>query len=101
MILKKSRVCITNNFLFQGCFDLEKNHAIIKMTDFLFRNNFNHICILILLYNIWNSEYINIILNKLYLLNYTSILIMINIIGIYLFLKNFTFEIKMGYKFNH
>jgi hypothetical protein len=97
MILKKSRVCITNNFLFQECFDLEKKHAIIKMTDFLFRNNFNHICILILLYNIWNSEYINIILNKLYLLNYTSILIMINIIGVYLFLKNITFEIKIGY----
>ena len=67
------------------------------MAEFFLRNNFNHVCILILLYNIWNSEYINIICLKLYLLNYTSILIMINIIGVYLFLKNVTFEIKIGY----
>jgi len=37
--------------------------------------NFNslYVCLLLIIYNIWktNFEYINIIINKLYLLNYT------------------------------
>lgn len=39
-----------------------------------------------------------IILNKLYLLNYTSLFILLNIIGLYLFIKNISFEINL--KFN-
>ena len=49
--------------------------------------NFNslYICLLIIIYNIWetNYDYINIIVNKLYLLNYTSLIIIINIYGLY------------------
>ena len=43
---------------------------------------------------------INIIASKLYLLNRDSLLIMINIIGLYLFLKKITFEIKLSIKCN-
>ncbi len=39
-----------------------------------------------------------IILNKLYLFNYTSLFILLNIIGLYLFIKNISFEINL--KFN-
>lgn len=39
-----------------------------------------------------------IILHKLYLLNYTSLFILLNIIGLYLFIKNISFEINL--KFN-
>jgi hypothetical protein len=61
--------------------------------------NFNslYICILLLIYNTWknNYNYINIILSKLYLLNHTSLIIVINIIGLYLFLKNLSFEVNI------
>jgi hypothetical protein len=43
-------------------------------------------------------ELIFIIFNKLYLLNYTSFFLIINIIGLYLFIKNISFEINL--KFN-
>ena len=36
-----------------------------------------------------------IIFSKLYLLNYTSILIVINLIGLYLFLKKISFEVQI------
>ena len=69
------------------------------MPEFIQNYNFNilYICLLLIMYNIWKSnyEYINIILNKLYLLNYTSLLIVINIIGLYLFLKNLSFEVNI------
>jgi len=69
------------------------------MAEFIQNYNFNslYICLLLLIYNIWKSnyEYINIILNKLYLLNYISLIIIINIIGLYLFLKNLSFEINI------
>jgi len=74
------------------------------MLEFIKKYNFDslYICLLLIIYNIWNSNYyyMNIILAKLYLLNYTSLIIIINIIGIYLFLKNISFEIniKMVYK---
>lgn len=62
--------------------------------------NFNslYICALLLMYNLWKTEYVNIIASQLYLLNYTSMFIVINMVGLYLFLKNITFEIKIGYK---
>ena len=67
------------------------------MPEFIQNYNFNslYVCLLLLAYNIWrnNFEYINIIdlinifLNKIYLFNYASLIIVINIIGLYLFLK--------------
>ena len=69
------------------------------MPEFIQNYNFNilYICLLLIMYNIWKSnyEYINIILNKLYLLNYTSLMIVINIIGLYLFLKNLSFKVNI------
>ena len=69
------------------------------MPDFIQNYNVNslYICLLLLLYNICKSnyQYINIILNKIYLLNYTSFIIMINIIGLYLFLRNVSFEVNI------
>ena len=69
------------------------------MPDFIQNYNINslYICLILLLYNIWKSnyEYINIILNKIYLLNYTSFIIIINIVGLYLFLKNLSLEINI------
>ena len=71
------------------------------MPEFIQNYNFNslYVCLLLLGYNIWqnNYEYINIFLNKIYLLNYTSLFIVINIIGLYLFLKKITFEINIKY----
>lgn len=61
--------------------------------------NFNslYVCLLLIIYNIWktNYEYINIIVNKLYLLNYTSLIIIINIYGLYLILTKISFEINI------
>lgn len=67
--------------------------------------NFNSLYIfwIILLYNIFTSnyEYIKLFITNILLLNYTTlIIIIINIIGIYLLLKNIKFEInlKISYK---
>jgi hypothetical protein len=69
------------------------------MHEFIQNYNFNslYICLLLFMYNIWKSNYdlINIILSKLYLFNYTSFMIVINIIGLYLFLKNLSFEVNI------
>jgi hypothetical protein len=63
--------------------------------------NFNslYVCLLIIIYNIWetNYDYINIIVNKLYLLNYTSLIIIINIYGLYLILTKISFEVNMKF----
>jgi len=75
------------------------------MPEFIQNYNFNslYICLLLLLYNIWkyNYEYVNIIFNKLYLLNNTSFFIIINIIGLYLFLKNLSFEINIKWSIKY
>jgi len=66
--------------------------------------NFNslYICGLLLLYNLWKTnDYITIIVNKLYLLDSTSVIIAINIIGWYLFLKNVSFEISVKCSFTN
>jgi hypothetical protein len=69
------------------------------MHEFIQNYNFNslYICLLLFMYNIWKSNYdlINIILSKLYLFHYTSFMIVINIIGLYLFLKNLSFEVNI------
>jgi hypothetical protein len=57
---------------------------------------------IILIYTILTSnyDYIKLFINKIILFNYSSLLIFINITGIYLFLKNISFEInfKISYK---
>ena len=69
------------------------------MPEFVQNYNINslYICLFLLVYNIWKSnyEYINIILNKIYLLNYTSFIIMINIVGLYLFLKRLSLDVSI------
>jgi hypothetical protein len=70
------------------------------MPEFTQKYNINslYICLILLGYNVWNSnfEYINIILDKIYLLNYISFIIIINVIGIYLFLKNLSIDININ-----
>lgn len=55
-----------------------------------------YICIflVICIYNTWYSNYNLIRLFTLYL-NYSTIIIIINIIGLYFILKNLTFEINI------
>jgi hypothetical protein len=75
------------------------------MPEFIQNYNFNslYICLFLLMYNIWKSnyEYINIIVSKLYLLNYTSFIIVINIIGLYLFLTNLSFEVNIKWSIKY
>ena len=75
------------------------------MPEFIRNYNINslYVCLILLLYNIWKSNYgyINIILDKIYLLNYTSFIIVINIIGLYLFLKNLSFETNITFSIKY
>ena len=75
------------------------------MPEFIQNYNFNslYICLLLFMYNIWKSnyEFINIIFSKLYLINYTSFIIVINIIGLYLFLKNLSFEVNIKWSIKY
>jgi hypothetical protein len=67
------------------------------MPEFNQKYNWNsvYICVLILLYNICvsNYEYIQLFIQKIIVCDYISLFLFINIIGLYLFLKNITFEI--------
>ena len=69
------------------------------MSEFVQNINVNslYVCLLVVIYSIWNTNYyyINIVLEKLYLFNYMSLLVIINIIGLYLFLKHVSFEINI------
>ena len=69
------------------------------MPDFVQNYNINsiYICLIILIYNIWknNYEYINIICKKIYLFNYISLIIILNIIGLYLLLKKLSIDISI------
>jgi len=68
------------------------------MADYNKNYNFSalYVCGLILVYNTWNSDYIHFIFNKIYILNYTSlIIIIINIFGLYLLLKNISLEVNI------
>jgi hypothetical protein len=75
------------------------------MPEFTQNYNFNslYICLLLFIYNILKSNYhyINIVLNKLYLLDYTSFIIVINITGLYLFLKNLSFELDIKWSIKY
>ena len=71
-----------------------------------FNQNFNfnslYVCLLLLLYNIIrdNYNYIIIIYNKICLFNYYSLLIFINIFGLYLILNKLSFEINIKWSIN-
>ena len=75
------------------------------MPEFTQNYNFNslYICLLLLLYNILrdNYGYIVFIYNKLCLLNYYSLIILVNIVGLYFILFKLSFElnIKTSIKF--
>ncbi len=71
------------------------NNMLNFMQDYNLNINILYISLFLL---ISKYELIFIIFNKLYLLNYTSFFIIINIIGLYLFIKNISFEINL--KFN-
>ena len=75
------------------------------MPEFIQTYNINsvYICLLLLVYNIWKSNYecINLIANKLYLFNYTSFIIAINLIGVYLFLKNVSLELSVKWSLKY
>jgi len=74
-------------------------HELIQNYNF----NILYISLLLIIYNIWtyNYEYVNIILSKLYLLNYALLIIVINIIGLYLFLKNVSFEVTIKWSIKY
>lgn len=57
-----------------------------------------YLCLLLILYDIWktNNDYINMFLNKIYLLNYTSIFIIINVLGLILILRKLSFGISVN-----
>ncbi len=67
-----------------------------------YKQNYNlssiYICMVLIVYNIYNSNYnyINRIINQIFLFNYTSVFIIINIIGLYLLLNNISFELKIS-----
>jgi hypothetical protein len=66
--------------------------------------NFNCLYIslsLLLLYNICNYDNITIVLSKIYSFNYMSLLIIINIIGLYIFLKNLTLEVNIKWSIKY
>ncbi len=75
------------------------------MPEFIQNYNLNilYICLLLIMYNIWKSnyEYINIILSKLYLFDYTSFIIVINIIGLYFFIKKLSFEVNINWSIKY
>jgi hypothetical protein len=75
------------------------------MPEFVQNYNFNslYVCLLLLIYNIWksNHEFINLLLEKLLLLNFTSFLIVLNTVGIYLFLRNLSFEINIKWSIKY
>ena len=69
------------------------------MPEFIQNYNFNslYVCLLLILCNILrdNYSYILIIYNKFYLFNYYSLLIFINILGLYFILTKLTFEFNI------
>ncbi len=71
------------------------------MPEINYNLNSLYVCLLLIIYNIWKINYdyinINIIMNKLYLLNYTSIIIIINVLGLFLILRKLSFEVNIKY----
>ena len=73
--------------------ELVQNYSINIVYMFLF----------LLMYNMYkyNYEYVHIFLIKLSLLNHTSLIIIINILGLYLFLKRLSFEINIRWTISY
>jgi hypothetical protein len=75
------------------------------MPEFTQKYNWNslYICLLILLYNICvsNYEYIQLFIRKIIVCDYISLFLFINTIGLYLFLKNITFEIHFNISYKN
>jgi hypothetical protein len=75
------------------------------MPEFIQKYNLNslYVCLILLIYNILKSnyDYITIILSKLYLFNYTSLFLIINIIGLVFFLKNLSFEVDIKWSIKY
>ncbi len=69
------------------------------MPVYNYNYNFNslYICAFLLVCHICNSnfEYINIIVCQLYSFDQVSLIIAINVVGLYLFLKNIQFELNL------
>jgi hypothetical protein len=65
--------------------------------------NIVYLLLLAFMYNMYkyNYEYLHIFLIKLSLLNHTSLIIVINILGLYLFLKNLSFEINIRWTISY
>ena len=73
----------------------------MKMPKFNQICNVNILCIcVVIIYNIYfnNYAYVQLILHKLNLSNYTHFIILINIIGLHLFLKHIQLEVKLIYE---
>lgn len=74
------------------------------MPEFNKNLNFNsfYLCLLLLLYNILrdNYSYILIMYNKLFLFNCNSLLIFINICGLYFILNKLTFDLNINIKWS-
>ena len=68
-----------------------------KMPVYNYNFNSLYICAFLLVCHMCHSnfEYINIIVSQLYSLNQYSFIIAINLVGLYLFLKNIQFEVNL------
>jgi hypothetical protein len=73
--------------------ELVKNYSI----------NIVYLLLLAFMYNMYkyNYEYVHIFLTKLSLLNHTSLIIVINILGLYLFLNRLSFEINIRWTISY
>lgn len=80
-------------------------NQIINMPELVQNYNINIVYLLLLtfMYNMYkyNYEYVHIFLTKLSLLNHTSLIIVINILGLYLFLKRLSFEINIRWTISY
>jgi hypothetical protein len=68
-----------------------------------YKFNSLYICGLLIIYNIYQSNYdfINLIYKKIILLDFISLFLIINIIGIYLLLQNLSFEIDLKFSIRY
>ena len=72
------------------------------MPDYIQEYNFNSVYISIILLVAYHTNYkyyIDVLLSNIYLLNYTSLLIIINLICLYIMLTRITIEVKWSIKY--
>ena len=73
------------------------------MPEYIQEYNFNsvYMSIILLIASYSNYKYyVDVLLSNIYLLNYTSLLIIINIICVYIMLTKITIEVKWPVKYN-